>query len=66
MTNEEVLNKLFGEHDRFRYVQWLRGNSCISCKIKDFCDEYYRNRQFSDCGIATQAFLDVEIIQDGN
>ena len=65
MSNEEVLNKLFGKHERFRYFQWLRGNSCLSCAIKNFCDNYYRNREFTDCGKALHAFLDAEIIKDG-
>lgn len=66
MTNEEVLNKLFGKHDRFRYIQWLRGNSCLSCRVKNFCDSYYRNRKFNDCSTTIHAFLDAESISDGN
>ena len=60
MTNKEILDKLFSEHDAFRYVQWLRGSSCLSCKIKSFCDSYYRNRAFSSCGIAARTFLAME------
>lgn len=65
MTNKEILDKLFGEHDRFRYMQWLRGSSCISCKVKSFCDEYYRNRSFTDCSKTVQIFLDAEAIKNG-
>ena len=62
MTNEEVLNKLFGHHERFKYFQWLRGNSCLSCAVREFCNSYYRNREFTDCSKALHAFLDAETI----
>ena len=65
MTNEEALNKLFGKHDRFRYIQWLRGNSCLSCRVKNFCDSYHRNREFNDCSTTIHAFLDAESVENG-
>lgn len=61
MTNKELLDEMFGEHDSFRYIQKLRGTvGCVDCFLRKFCDEYNRNRNFTSCGQISNVFLNTE------
>ena len=60
MKNKEILDKLFGKHSAYYYINKLRGISCISCMLKPFCDSYYRNRPFTSCGQCGNVFLEEE------
>lgn len=62
MKNKEVLDKLFGKHSAYYYINKLRGLSCRSCMLKSFCDSYYRNRPFTSCGECGSVFLEEETL----